>query len=304
MRMSCKAESCQMEISYRNHSGTRSRFWSFQIEMVRRQPSKTSANRVQSFRIRSWTGHVDDRNVTEVAAVLLNPRYLRQSRWLSSELGLWSLAQSVPCSSVHERTGRCVSNIHGPVLFGRPMLDEWRSLLFNDISSRQWLGTSTVRWFYRSNCQRSILITSKTRRLTWTKVRSDPSDPVRRTWSFVLDVKLLERWYLLDDKLSPPVYRLRDPDEDFANILSRSTSTYDLSQRENQEWNDAYTSLIDLFISVLHDKSSKSKHETSSLHDIQLFSGVEMLFNYASKLSPSGCMCILRQFDGNVCLRY
>ena len=120
----------------------------------------------------------------------------------------------------------------------------------------------------------------------------------------VLDVKLLERWYLLDDKLSPPVYRLRDPDEDFANILSRSTSTYDVSQRENQEWNDAYTSLIDLFVTVLHDKStSKSKHETSSLHDIQLFSGVEMLFNYATKLSPSGCMCILRQFDGNAHLR-
>ncbi|CAF5053851.1 unnamed protein product, partial [Rotaria magnacalcarata] len=26
------------------------------------------------------------------------------------------------------------------------------------------------------------------------------------------DVKLLERWYLLDDKLLPPAYKLKDPD--------------------------------------------------------------------------------------------
>ena len=148
MQMSCKAESCQMAISYRNHSGIRSRFWSFQIEMVRRQPSKTSANRVQSFRIRSGTGHVDDRNVTEVAAVLFNTRYLRQSRWLSSELGLWSLAQSVPCPSVHERTGRCVSNIYGLVLFGRSMLDKWRfSMIFflDDGWEQVWFGGSADR---------------------------------------------------------------------------------------------------------------------------------------------------------------
>ncbi len=69
--------------------------------------------------------------------------------------------------------------------------------------------------------------------------------------------------------------------------------------REKQEWNDAYTNLADLFISVLHEKSnSKSKHDASSLHDIQLLSGVEMLFNYAVKLSSSGCMCVIRQFDG------
>ena len=37
---------------------------------------------------------------------------------------------------------------------------------------------------------------------------------------FRLDVKLLERWYLLDDKLSPPAYKLKDPDEDFSNILT------------------------------------------------------------------------------------
>jgi hypothetical protein len=112
-------------------------------------------------------------------------------------------------------------------------------------------------------------------------------------------VKLLERWYLLDDKLSPAAYKLRDPDEDLVNILSRSMSTYDLSKRENQEWTDAYMNLVDLFVSVLHDKSTmKSKHDTSSLHDIQLISGVEMLFNYAMKLSSSGCMYILRQFDG------
>ncbi|CAF1425220.1 unnamed protein product [Adineta steineri] len=113
------------------------------------------------------------------------------------------------------------------------------------------------------------------------------------------DVKLLERWYLLDDKLSPPAYKLKDPDEDFSNILSRSSSTYDISIRESQEWNDVYTTLADLFISVLHEKSNlKSKHDTSSLHDIQLLSGVEMLFNYAAKLSSSGCMCVLRQIDG------
>ena len=69
--------------------------------------------------------------------------------------------------------------------------------------------------------------------------------------------------------------------------------------RENQEWIDVYTNLSDLFISVLHEKSNfKSKNDVSSLHDIQLLSGVETLFNYATKLSPSGCMCILRQFDG------
>ncbi|UJR35756.1 hypothetical protein I4U23_028505 [Adineta vaga] len=113
------------------------------------------------------------------------------------------------------------------------------------------------------------------------------------------DVKLLERWYLLDDKLSPPAFKLKDPDEDFPNILSRSTSTYDISLREYQEWNDVYQSLTDLFTSVLHEKSNlKSKHDTSSLQDIPLLSGVEMLFNYAAKLSSSGCMCIFRQYDG------
>ncbi|CAF4666138.1 unnamed protein product [Rotaria sp. Silwood1] len=113
------------------------------------------------------------------------------------------------------------------------------------------------------------------------------------------DVKLLERWYLLDDKLLPPAYKLKDPDEDFSNILSRTISTYDISARETQEWNDVYTSLADLFISVLNERPNlKSKHDTSSLYDIQLLSGVEILFNYAAKLSPSGCMCILRQFDG------
>jgi hypothetical protein len=35
-----------------------------------------------------------------------------------------------------------------------------------------------------------------------------------------------------------------------------------------------------------------------SSHDIQLISAVEMLFNYSTKLSTSGCMCVLRQFDG------
>jgi len=81
--------------------------------------------------------------------------------------------------------------------------------------------------------------------------------------------------------------------------LCRSTAIYDINTREKQEWNDVCLNLADLFHSVLHEKpSSKSKHDTSSLHDIQLLSGVEMLFNYAVKLSSSGCMCILRQFDG------
>lgn len=104
---------------------------------------------------------------------------------------------------------------------------------------------------------------------------------------------------MLDDKLSPPAYKLRDPDEDFSNIFSRSISTYDLSQRENSDWNEAYASLIDLFISVLNEKSnSKSKGDGSTLHEIQLVSGVESLFNYASRLSPSGCLCVVRHFDG------
>ncbi|CAF1516052.1 unnamed protein product [Rotaria magnacalcarata] len=113
------------------------------------------------------------------------------------------------------------------------------------------------------------------------------------------DVKLLERWYLLDDKLLPPAYKLKDPDDEFSNLLSRTVSTYDISIRESQEWNDVYVNLADLFVSVLHEKPSlKSKHDTSSMYDIQLLSSVEMLFNYAAMLSPSGCMCVLRQFDG------
>ncbi|CAF3115487.1 unnamed protein product [Rotaria socialis] len=113
------------------------------------------------------------------------------------------------------------------------------------------------------------------------------------------DVKLLERWYLLDDKLLPPAYKLKDPDDEFSNLLSRTVSTYDISIRESQEWNDIYVNLADLFTSVLHEKPNlKSKHDTSSMYDIQLLSSVEMLFNYAAKLSPSGCMCVLRQFDG------
>jgi hypothetical protein len=110
---------------------------------------------------------------------------------------------------------------------------------------------------------------------------------------FLSDIKLLEQWYLLDDKLSPPIYKLKDPDENFSNILSRSTSTYDLNTRENQEWNEAYINLVDLFISVLHDKSN-----IKSMHDIQLLSSVEMLFNFSTKLFPPGCMCLVRQFEG------
>lgn len=74
-----------------------------------------------------------------------------------------------------------------------------------------------------------------------------------------------------------------------------------MHQREKHEFNDIYTSLADLFLSVLNEKtSSKLKHDSSTLHEIQLLSGVEMLFNYAMKLSNSGCMCILRQFDGKL----
>ena len=89
------------------------------------------------------------------------------------------------------------------------------------------------------------------------------------------------------------MYKLKDPDDNFSNILSRSISTYDLNMRENQEWNEAYVNLVDLFLSVLHDKSN-----IKLIHDIQLLSGVELLFNYAAKLSSSSCMCVLRQFDG------
>lgn len=113
---------------------------------------------------------------------------------------------------------------------------------------------------------------------------------------FELDVKLLERWYLLDDKLSPPAYKLKDFDEEFSHLFSRSSSTYEISQREKQEWYEISNNLADLFLSVLYN--SKSKHDTSSLHDIQLFSAVEMLFNHAMKFSPSGWMSISRQFDG------
>ena len=135
------------------------------------------------------------------------------------------------------------------------------------------------------------------------KGRYSPRFTMKSKTVDISDVKLLERWYLLDDKLSPPAYKLKDPDEDFPNILSRSSSTYDTSIREYQEWNEIYLSLSDLFMSVLHEKSSlKSKHDSASLHEIPLLSGVEMLFNYAAKLSASGCMCIFRQFDGmHVC---
>ena len=112
-------------------------------------------------------------------------------------------------------------------------------------------------------------------------------------WPFDLDIKLLEQWYLLDDTFSPPIYKLRDPDENFSNTPARSISTYDINTCENQEWNEAYCYLVDLFSSVLNEKSNMK-----SIHDIQLMSGVEILFNYATRLSPSGCMCILRQFDG------
>jgi hypothetical protein len=108
------------------------------------------------------------------------------------------------------------------------------------------------------------------------------------------DIKLFEQWYVLDEKNSPPVYKLKDPDEHYSNILSRSISNYDLNIRENQEWNEVYNNLIDLFTSVFHEKSTTMK----SSHDIQLISAVEILFNYSTKLSPSGCMCVLRQFDG------
>ena len=108
-----------------------------------------------------------------------------------------------------------------------------------------------------------------------------------------LDVKLLERWYLFDDKASPSIYKLKDPDENFINLSARSLSTYDLNTRENLEWNEAYTHLVDLFLSVAHEKSN-----SKILHDIPLLSGVEMLFNFSTKLSSSGCMCVLRQFDG------
>ncbi|UJR10356.1 hypothetical protein I4U23_014561 [Adineta vaga] len=107
------------------------------------------------------------------------------------------------------------------------------------------------------------------------------------------DVKLLERWYLLDDRSSPSVYKLKDPDENFINLSSRSLSTYDLNTHENFEWNEAYINLVDLFLNVVHEKSN-----SKTLHDIPLLSGVEMLFNFSTKLSSSGSICVVRQLDG------
>lgn len=111
--------------------------------------------------------------------------------------------------------------------------------------------------------------------------------------SDILDIKLLEQWYVFDEKISPAVYRLRNPDENYSNLLSRSISKYDLNLRENQEWNEVYGHLIELFSSVFHEKCNFKPS-----HDLQLSSGVEILFNYATKFSPLGCMCVLRQFDG------
>ncbi|CAF0993322.1 unnamed protein product [Adineta steineri] len=99
------------------------------------------------------------------------------------------------------------------------------------------------------------------------------------------DVKPLERWYVLDDKLSPSVYKLKDPDENSTNVSSRSLSTYDLNTHENLEWNEAYITLVDLFLSVQYEKSN-----VKSMYDIPLLSSVEMLFNYSTKLSSSGCL--------------
>ncbi|CAF4258353.1 unnamed protein product, partial [Rotaria magnacalcarata] len=65
------------------------------------------------------------------------------------------------------------------------------------------------------------------------------------------NIKLLEEWYLLDDKSSPSMYKLKDPDENFSDIPPRSISTYDLNTCENHEWNEAYMYLADLFLSVL-----------------------------------------------------
>lgn len=106
-------------------------------------------------------------------------------------------------------------------------------------------------------------------------------------------MKILEQWYVFDEKISPSIYRLKNPDETYGNILSRSMSKYDLNLRENHEWNEAYNSLIDIFSSVFHEKSNLKMS-----HELQLLSAVEILFNYASKISPSTCMCVLRQFDG------
>lgn len=114
-----------------------------------------------------------------------------------------------------------------------------------------------------------------------------------------LDTKLLEEWYLLDEKLSPPMYKLKNPDENLSDIPSRSISTYDLNTYENPEWDETYAYLSDLFLTVLYEKPNMK-----SIYDIQLLSSTEMLFNYATKLSLAGCMCILRQFDGKFKLFY
>lgn len=108
-----------------------------------------------------------------------------------------------------------------------------------------------------------------------------------------LDVKLFERWYLFDEKFAPSSYRLKNPDEIYSNLFSRSNSTYELNSKENHEWIDVYNNLIDIFVSVLHDKpNSKGNSE------ILLLSANEIFFQNAMKLSPLGCLCVLRQFDG------
>ncbi|CAF0762315.1 unnamed protein product, partial [Didymodactylos carnosus] len=113
------------------------------------------------------------------------------------------------------------------------------------------------------------------------------------------DFKLLENWYILDDKVSPSIYKLKNPDDEYNHILC--------SVNDNQEWQNVYTSLIEIFTQILYEMppkdvkekiNTKTKQEINSLQDIQLLSGVETLFNFGLKQSTSGCMCIIRQFDG------
>ncbi|CAF1390242.1 unnamed protein product, partial [Didymodactylos carnosus] len=92
------------------------------------------------------------------------------------------------------------------------------------------------------------------------------------------DVKLLEKWYILDDKVSPSIYKLKNPDNEYNHILCRSASTYDLSVKDNREWQDSYTSLIEIFTQILQETSTKektnmkTKQEILSLQDIPLLS--------------------------------
>lgn len=93
-------------------------------------------------------------------------------------------------------------------------------------------------------------------------------------------MKLVERWYVGDEKSN---YRLKDPDEVYSNLISRSVSTLDLHIIENEEWNENYNNLIEIFLNVQQNN---------------LLSVGETIWNFSMKISSSSCLFVLRQIDG------